>query len=163
MNKAALALALIFLTAISSCSKSGTVAQGGTWSFKGVGYTSTAFSTTYGAVNVSNQSGAYSTNYSTLSVNFYGGIPTTQYDTFSHSYHVVNNNVLDSTTQVSIALSVGGNDTIYRSTGGNGSEYVNVKIYNGNISITGSGLELDNIATGMAADSGVLNLNIVQP
>jgi hypothetical protein len=63
--------------------------------------------------------------------------------------------------QVAITVTTGGGGNIYRSTGGNGSnQTVSVSVSNGKVSVSGSGIELDNISN--AADSSALNFNITQ-
>lgn len=165
MKKTVLAVVLISLIAITSCKKSTTNNAGGTWSFKSVNYGATTFATSYGQVTVSNPASAYANSFATLCVNFYNGLPTTAYTnntTYTGTYQVVGGTTLDTSNQVYITLTLNGtSDTLYHTTGGNGKETVTVSLSNGNISISGSGIELANTAN--PADSSALNFNIAQP
>jgi hypothetical protein len=165
MKKGALGIVVAGLMMITACSKTASSNLGGTWSFKSTNYTATSFATGYSIVTVTNQPTAYSTDYTTLTVNFYNGRPVNNSvsNVYNGTYVVEPGVSLDSTNQIDISLTItsNGTSTLYHTTGGGGNETMNVNVTNNVISISGSNIELANAIN--PADSGSLNLNLVQP
>ena len=97
-------------------------------------------------------------SYSVLTLSFPGSsLPAT-----GGTYTVVNQNNSPYTAgQVGILVTTDGTSQItYGSTGGNGAQTVSVTVSNGKVSVTGSGIMMDNSLR--TSDSAALNFNITQ-
>ena len=143
---ASLILALVLM--VSSCSKTTTNSNGGSWTFKTI---------TYNVNAIQNNSGSIvwraSDNASTLAVDFGSALPTT-----SGTYTVINGT--PGVNQVSIQQQIAGT-TNYTATG-SGNTTVQVTVTNGKIAVTGSGIMMQNNAV-FSTDSAALTLNVKQP
>ncbi len=163
MRNSVLGIIAISILMITGCAKNASSTMGGTWSFKAVNYSATSFATGYGLVTVNNQPTVYSTQFTTLTVYFYNGLPDLNSGFVSGTFKVVTQALDTSANTVSMALNIAdaNGNALYRSTGGGGNQTVNVSVSNGNLTISGSNIELSNVVT--PSDSGALNLDIIQP
>lgn len=143
---------------LAACVKP-TPATDGFWTFKSGTFNANSYENSYSDVTISDQATPYSVNYGTLVCNFYLGLPTSN---GTYTYVVVGGTHLDSTNQVTLALTnTGTSDTLYHTTGGNGTETVQVTVSNGNLKINGSNIEMFN--TSNPSDSAPINFSMVQP
>jgi hypothetical protein len=131
------------------------VFPGGSWSFNRTAFSATECDTA-GATLIATDSLTGNPDC-LLSVSFYNSLPVS-----SGFYTVASQGQTPGPGQVYIAVgyvvpSVLNN---YISTGGNGTEKVNVTVANGKVAISGSGIMMVN--TGLGMDSNTLTFNIAQ-
>lgn len=139
-------LVLTLMITATSCKKNNS-SSGGSWTFKNNTYNVGASSSALGTLLFSDLSA------NSLSFDFGSALPTT-----GGSFLVVNSSP-SAANQVYITASVGG--TSYDATGGNGSnQHVTVTVSGGKVSVSGSGVELQNFTN--ASDSAAVSCNVSQ-
>ena len=157
MRKAIFGLLLMGMLIICSCHKAPPSAPGGSWTFKGISYTATSC--------IGNDSIFYLTATDSTASGFAGSVTVAFYSTLpvnNGTYTVVYGSSPNQPTQVAIITTIGSSvgGLNYQSTSGNGNQTVRVSVSNGEISLTGSGIEMVN--TSNASDSAALSLSITQ-
>jgi len=159
---------LLLILLLASCTKSSTPGPSvpsQTWIFKSVTYhTVECFADTNTGnlgLHANDASSQNQSDYSSVLCNFYGpSLPTAN---GTYAVALVNTPPASITaTQVTISLTNGGTTNVYQSTGGNGHEMVNVTVNNGKLSISATGIELENYNSSTVIDSAQLSFNITQ-
>jgi len=152
MAKTLTAILLICLLAFTSCKKSPD--PGGSWTFQGGTYDVAGCNAGGGGtLNASNINNTNTYSYGTIGLNFYQALPTAA-GTFKVVKYPPAANQVAITTMNQYQVN-------YASTGGNGTETVNVTVAsNGFVSASGSGIEMLNASGG--TDSSTLSFNITQ-
>jgi len=156
MRKAIYSAILIGSLIAASCHKSPPSNPGGSWTFKKVTYPATSCigSDSLATLAAADSSGMAA--IATVTVNFYNVFPSG-----NGTYTVVGGSYPTAPYQVTINATIGDSAMLnYQSTGGNGTEMVVVAISNGQMTLTGSGIEMINSA--LASDSAALSLHLAQ-
>lgn len=152
MKKAILGILAIAILFAVSCNKSNNPPE--TWSFKGINYNANIVSGQTGVLIATQTSTIDPSILTQLSCVF----PNNLLPTAPGNYTVVSGT--PRANQVAISLSFNSAQTVYKATGGNGTQKATVSISGGMVTLVGSNITLKNISA--SSDTGFLNLNITQ-
>ena len=152
MKKSIFGILTIALVFASSCNKNNNPPE--TWSFKGTNYTANIVTGQTGVLIATQTSAIDPSNLTQLSCIFQNNILPVN----PGNYTVVSGT--PRANQVAITLSFNSAQTIYKATGGNGTQKATVSISGGKVTVVGSNIILKN--TTASSDTSAINFNITQ-